>query len=86
MSISTDGNAIYGSGYHFGAGGNVESTFSADPVTGKVNGYIDFRGLLTTREREATDVLNGIAYDASTDTFLITGKLWPRVFRVRFVK
>lgn len=30
-------------------------------------------------------VLNGIAYDPSNDTFLITGKLWPKVFRVRFV-
>ena len=31
------------------------------------------------------DVLNGIAYDADTDTFLITGKLWPKLFQVRFV-
>lgn len=30
-------------------------------------------------------VLNGIAYDPASDTFLITGKLWPKVFRVRFV-
>jgi glutamine cyclotransferase len=30
-------------------------------------------------------VLNGIAYDASTKTFLITGKLWPTLFEVRFV-
>ncbi|MEZ5310115.1 MAG: PKD domain-containing protein [Microthrixaceae bacterium] len=44
MSISTDGNAIYGSGYHFGAGGNVESTFSADPITGKVNFVQDCHG------------------------------------------
>lgn len=28
-------------------------------------------------------VLNGIAYDSSTDTFLVTGKLWPRLFRIR---
>ena len=47
---------------------------------------IDAIGLLPAAERYGTDVLNGIAYDASTDTFLITGKLWPRVFRVRFVK
>ena len=53
-----------------------------DPATGNVNGYIDFRGLLTSREREATDVLNGIAYDEATDRLFITGKLWPRVFEV----
>lgn len=29
-------------------------------------------------------VLNGIAYDAQTGTFLVTGKLWPRMFRIRF--
>lgn len=30
-------------------------------------------------------VLNGIAYNAATDTFLITGKQWPSLFEVRFV-
>jgi glutaminyl-peptide cyclotransferase len=57
-----------------------------DPATGKVNGYIDFRGLLTPREREATDVLNGIAYDEATDRLFITGKLWPRMFEVRVTR
>lgn len=57
-----------------------------DPKTGSVNGYIDFRGLLTPREREATDVLNGIAYDEATDRLFITGKLWPRVYEVRVTR
>jgi len=57
-----------------------------DPASGKVNGYIDFRGLLTAREREGTDVLNGIAYDEATDRLFITGKLWPRVFEVRVTR
>jgi glutaminyl-peptide cyclotransferase len=56
-----------------------------DPATGRVNGYIDFRGLLTPRERQATDVMNGIAYDAAGDRLFVTGKLWPRVFEVRVV-
>lgn len=29
--------------------------------------------------------LNGIAYNPETDTFFLTGKLWPKVFEVRFV-
>ena len=33
--------------------------------------------------REA--ILNGIAYDPADNTFLLTGKLWPKLFRVRFV-
>src|SRR5205823_100646 len=41
------------------------------PATGKVSGYIDFRGLLSPQERLAVEanggVLNGIAYDAARD-------------------
>ena len=57
-----------------------------DPATGRVNGYIDFSGLLTPRERQGTDVMNGIAYDAAGDRLFITGKLWPRVFEVRIAR
>lgn len=57
-----------------------------DPSTGVVTGYIDFRGLLTPREREGTDVLNGIAWDEKSDRLFITGKLWPRVFEVRITR
>ena len=57
-----------------------------NPSTGVVTGYIDFRGLLSARERESTDVLNGIAYDEKTDRLFITGKLWPRVFEVRITR
>lgn len=57
-----------------------------DPATGIVNGYIDFRGLLTARERLNTDVFNGIAYDAAADRLFVTGKLWPRVFEVRVTR
>jgi glutamine cyclotransferase len=57
-----------------------------DPANGTVNGYIDFRGLLSAREREGTDVMNGIAYDAAADRLFITGKLWPRVFEVRITR
>lgn len=56
-----------------------------DPATGAVTARIDASGLLTPSERAGVDVLNGIAYDPSDRTFLITGKLWPRLFRVRFV-
>ncbi len=57
-----------------------------DPKTGAVTASIDASGLLNPAERFGTDVLNGIAYDPANDTFLITGKLWPKIFRVKFVK
>lgn len=55
-----------------------------DVKTGAVTARIDASGLLTPAESVGTDVLNGIAYDPADRTFLITGKLWPKLFRVRF--
>jgi glutamine cyclotransferase len=40
---------------------------------------------LSPAEQVGVDVLNGIAYDPSTKTFLLTGKYWPTLFEVRFV-
>ncbi|HEX9945597.1 MAG TPA: glutaminyl-peptide cyclotransferase [Thermoanaerobaculia bacterium] len=56
-----------------------------DPASGKVTAVVDASGLLTPAERERTDVLNGIAWDPAKKTFLITGKLWPKMFEVTFV-
>ncbi len=57
-----------------------------DPKSGAVTASIDASNLLSPAERYGTDVLNGIAHDPATDTFLVTGKLWPKMFRVRFVR
>ncbi|MBN1108814.1 MAG: glutaminyl-peptide cyclotransferase, partial [Bacteroidales bacterium] len=49
-----------------------------DPSSGKVTGYIDLKGLLSEKERDAgTDVLNGIAYDRAGGRIFVTGKNWP---------
>ncbi len=59
-----------------------------DKTNGVVVAIIDATNLLTPDERaslDAQEVLNGIAYDPDTDTFLLTGKHWPKVFEVRFV-
>ena len=56
-----------------------------DPASGKVTAVVDASGLLTPAERQNTDVLNGIAWDPENKTFLITGKLWPKMFEVTFV-
>lgn len=55
------------------------------PATGIVDGVVDARALLTAEERAALPpggVLNGIAYRPEDDVFLLTGKLWPRLFEV----
>jgi glutamine cyclotransferase len=56
-----------------------------NPGTGAVTGVVDASGLLDTQPRSEGDVLNGIAAIPGTDQFLITGKHWPSLFRVRFV-
>ncbi len=56
-----------------------------DPSNGQVTGEIDASGLLGAGEQGSADVLNGIAAIPGTDEFLITGKLWPKMFRVKFV-
>jgi glutaminyl-peptide cyclotransferase len=55
------------------------------PKTGQVLGWIDLSGLLSAREAQAVDVLNGIAYDADRDRLFVTGKLWPKLFEIRIV-
>lgn len=57
-----------------------------DPKSGRVTARIDAPNLLSPLERQGVDVLNGIAYDSRDQTFLITGKLWPKLFRVKFTK
>lgn len=54
-----------------------------DPATGRVTGYVDLSGLLSSREQSSADVLNGIAYDAKGDRLFVTGKWWPRLFEIK---
>jgi glutamine cyclotransferase len=53
------------------------------PKTGRVIGWIDLDGLLSPREAQEADVLNGIAYDAPGDRLFVTGKLWPKLFEIK---
>jgi glutamine cyclotransferase len=53
--------------------------------TGAVEAEIDASGMLTPTEKAQADVLNGIAAIPGTDEFLLTGKLWSKMFRVRLI-
>ena len=58
-----------------------------DKTSGVVTGLIDGSQLLSPDDKVSVDVrnyLNGIAYDVEQDTFLITGKFWPKLFEVRW--
>lgn len=56
-----------------------------DLGSGEVTGVVDAAGLLDPEEAAGADVLNGIAAVPGSDTFYLTGKLWPTLFEVRFV-
>ncbi|MFC5803562.1 glutaminyl-peptide cyclotransferase [Streptomyces formicae] len=56
-----------------------------DADSGRVTGDIAVAPLLSAAERRRADVLNGIAAVPGTDQFLLTGKWWPKMFRVAFV-
>jgi len=56
------------------------------PKTGAVTGWIELDGLLTPREAQVAEVLNGIAYDAVGDRLFVTGKLWPKLFQIEIMK
>ena len=58
-----------------------------DPDTGRVVASIDAGPLVEDVSRASPtsqiDVLNGVAVDENTATLWMTGKLWPRLYRVR---
>lgn len=55
-----------------------------DPTTGDVTAIVDANSLNPATDA-AGAVLNGIAWDESTQSFFITGKLWPTMYQVNFV-
>jgi glutamine cyclotransferase len=58
-----------------------------DPKTGAVLEKIDLTNLYPEDKRAPnTDVLNGIAYDAQGKRIFVTGKKWPNLYQVEFVK
>ena len=61
-----------------------------DPANGKVVKRFNMTSLKKAESayqrsvgKYAMDVLNGIAYDPSDDTYLLTGKKWHLVFKVK---
>ncbi len=58
-----------------------------DPLSGKVKGYVDLRGIFEYSVIPDDDaVLNGIAYDPAAKRLFVTGKLWPNLFEIELVR
>ncbi len=55
-----------------------------EPNSGNITQVLRLHELYPEASRAArADVMNGIAYDAHTDTWLVTGKRWPWIYRVK---
>ncbi|MDU0294642.1 glutaminyl-peptide cyclotransferase [Saccharothrix longispora] len=90
VRVSRDGRPVTGLNELECAGGQVwanvwqtDEVVRIDPADGRVVATYDLAGLRPAGV-PATDVLNGIAAVPGTDEFLLTGKNWPTIFRVRF--
>lgn len=56
-----------------------------DPRSGIIQASIDLSSLWPQDERDAgADVLNGISTTDVTGEYLVTGKLWPTIYRISF--
>lgn len=61
----------------------LDEIFIIDPLSGQVTAKVDCRGLLDSRYRtSAVDVLNGIAWNPVDSSLYLTGKYWPRMYKV----
>ena len=64
----------------------TEKIMVIDPATGKVLQEIDGADLRAKGQGPDQEVMNGIAYDATTGKTYVTGKNWAALFEVNFIK
>lgn len=65
----------------------TDELVAIDPADGRVTARLDLRRLYPAGRRgPTTDVMNGIAFDRRDGTLLVTGKLWPRLYRIRLAQ
>lgn len=76
----------YADGWIYANQWNTDRILRIDPASGCVEALIDASDLLSPDEQGNAGPLNGIAWDAQRQAFLITGKYWPWIFAVRFEK
>lgn len=76
-------------GYLYANVWQTDNIIKIDTATGKVialSNLADLKrqtGIDYPSNGRTTDVLNGIAYDASGNRIFITGKYWPKVFEIK---
>lgn len=64
----------------------TKTIIRVDPANGAVQGVADLSALGPKDDTVPDDVLNGISVAPDPGEFLVTGKRWPLVYRVRFAR
>jgi glutamine cyclotransferase len=63
---------------------NTDLIARIDPVSGKLLGHINLRGILNDPQTDTSvNVLNGIAFDSEGGRIFVTGKNWPKLFEIK---
>ncbi|PUU90454.1 MAG: glutamine cyclotransferase, partial [Halanaerobium sp.] len=75
----------YQGGYIYANIWQTDYIIKINAQSGAVKAYLDLSGILKTDYQGEIDVLNGIAYDPEAENFLITGKLWPKIYRIKII-
>lgn len=75
----------YQDGYIYANIWQTDYIVKINPQTGKLRGLLDLSNILEIENPEEIDVLNGIAFDPEEENFLVTGKLWPKLFRIEII-
>ena len=61
-----------------------------NPENGVVEAIVNLKELrdtiLKTQQLQDDDVLNGIAYNAETNRFFVTGKNWSKLFEIEIIE
>ncbi len=75
----------YVSGYIYANIYQTNKIIKINPVNGEIIRILDLNQLVNQLMKDKPNIaeLNGIAYRASTETFFITGKLWPYIYELK---
>lgn len=78
----------YIDGYIYANQWQMNYIYKIDPNSGQVVAKYDFSDLIKQVQSSDphADVLNGIAYDATTKKIYVTGKNWSQLYEVQFSK
>ncbi len=90
LSVTRNGQPVerlneleYAKGYIWANIWQSDKIVAIDPATGIVTYELHLGALVKLNSTQINHtVLNGIAYDAKSDTFWITGKLWPNLYQI----